>query len=117
MGAFSIQIGIGDPSGGRWRNLDALVGTGATISAAPASVLRDLGVEPSFRQSFRSAHGESREMDVGHTWMRVDGKRTLTPILFNDEGSTPLLGAVTLESVFMMVDPVDQRLVPRQGLI
>ena len=56
-------------------------------------------------------------MDAGHAWVRLDGKEVFTPVLFNDEGSTPLLGAVTLESVFMMVDPVDQRLVPREGLI
>ena len=117
MGTFNVEIGIGDPNRVQWRTLNALVDTGASISAAPASVLRGLGVEPSFRQSFRSAHGESREMDVGHTWVRVDGKEVFTLVLFNDEGSTPLLGAVTLESVFMMVDPVDQKLVPREGLI
>lgn len=117
MGTFTIEIGIGDPERGRWRTLDALVDTGASITALPASVLRELGVEPSFRQRFRSAHGESREMEVGHTWVRVDGRETLTQVLFNDEGSTPLLGLVTLESVFMMVDPVDQKLVPREGHI
>ena len=117
MGTFNIEIGIGDPNRVRWRTLNALVDTGATITALPTSVLRDLDIEPAFRQSFRSAHGESREMDVGHAWVRVDGKETLTPVLFNEEGSTPLLGAVTLESVFMMVDPVDQKLIPRQGLI
>ena len=117
MGTFSIEIGIGDPDRGRWKTLDALVDTGASITAAPASVLRELGVDPSMRRSFESAHGEAREMDVGHTWVRVDGKEVFTLVLFNDEGSTPLLGAITLESVFMMVDPVDQRLVPRPGLI
>ena len=117
MGTFNIEISIGDPNRVRWRTLSALVDTGATITALPTSVLRDLGIEPAFRQSFRSAHGESREMDVGHAWVRVDGKETLTPVLFNQEGSTPLLGAVTLESVFMMVDPVDQKLIPREGLI
>ena len=117
MGTFNIEIGIGNPDRVRWRTLSALVDTGATITAVPASVLRELGVEPSTRRSVKSAHGESREMDVGHAWVRVDGEETLTPVLFNDEGSTPLLGAVALESVFMMVDPVDQRLVPREGHI
>ncbi len=117
MGTFNIEIGIGNPDRGRWRTLNALVDTGATITAVPASVLRDLGVEPSFRQSFRSAHGESREMDVGHTWVRVDGRETLTQVLFNDEGSTPLLGAMTLEAVYMAVDPVDGKLIPVDGLM
>ena len=117
MGTFNIEIGIGDPDRVRWKALNALVDTGATITALPTSVLQDLGIEPTLRQPFRSAHGESQEMDVGHAWVRVDGKEVFTPVLFNDEGSTPLLGAVTLESVFMMVDPVDQKLVPREGRI
>ena len=117
MGTFNIEIGISNPDRGRWRTLNALVDTGASITALPASVLRELGVEPSFRQRFRSAHGESREMDVGHTWVRVDGRETLTQVLFNDEGSTPLLGAMTLEAVYMAVDPVDGKLIPVDGLM
>ena len=117
MGTFNIEIGIGDPSRVRWRTLNALVDTGASITAAPGSVLRELGVAPSMRQNFRSAHGESREMDVGQTWVRVEGKEIITLVLFNDEGTTPLLGALALEAVFMVVDPVGQRLAPVEGLI
>ncbi len=117
MGTFNIEIGIGDTERSRWTTLDALVDTGASITAAPASVLRELGVEPIMRQRFRSAHGAAREMEVGYTWIRVDGKEALTQVLFNDEGSTPLLGAMTLEAVYMAVDPVYKRLIPVDGLI
>ena len=117
MGTFNIEIGMADPERRRWMTLEALVDTGASITAVPASVLRELGVDPLFRQSFRSAHGESREMDVGETWVRVEGKEVHTLVLFNDEGTTPLLGALALEAVFMVVDPVGQRLAPVEGLI
>ena len=56
-------------------------------------------------------------MDVGQTWVRVEGKEIITLVLFNDEGTTPLLGALALGSVFMVVDPVGQRLAPVEGLI
>jgi clan AA aspartic protease len=117
MGTFSIEIGIGDPDRGRWKTLDALVDTGAFVTAAPASVLRELGVQPSMRRSFESAHGEVREMDVGQTWVRVQGEEVITLILFNDEGTMPLLGALTLETLFMGVDPARQRLVSVHGLM
>ena len=37
------------------------------------------------RRSFESAHGEVREMDVGQTWVRVQGEEVITLVLFNDE--------------------------------
>ena len=117
MGIFSVQIGIGDAEGKRWTQLDAMVDTGATITAAPASVLRELGVQPSMRRRFGSAHGETREMDVGQTWVRVEGEEVFTFVLFNDEGTKPLLGALALEMAFLGVDPVHQKLVSVAGLI
>ena len=117
MGIFSVQIDIGDSEGKRWTQLDALVDTGATITAAPASLLRDLGVQPSMRRRFGSAHGETREMDVGQTWVKVNGEEIITLVLFNDEGTTPLLGALALETAFLGVDPVHQKLVSVAGLI
>ena len=56
-------------------------------------------------------------MNVGQTWVRVEGKEIVTLVLFNDEGTTPLLGDLALEAVFMVVDPVGQRLAPVEGLI
>ncbi len=117
MGTFSIEIGIGDPDRGRWKTLEALVDTGASITVVPASVLRELGVQPSMRRSFESAHGETREMDVGQTWVRVGREEVFTLVLFNDESTTPLLGALALEMAFMGVDPARQRLVSVHGLM
>ena len=98
MGTFNVEISIGDSEREHWTPLDALVDTGASITAAPASVLREMGVTPLMRQTFRSAQGEVREM-------------------FNDEGTPPLLGALTLEAAFVGVDPVGQRQVPVEGLM
>ena len=117
MGILRIEIGIGDAERERWTTLEALVDTGASITAVPASVLRDLGVEPTMRRRFESAHGVSREMEVGQTWVRVEGEEVLTYVLFNDEGTTPLLGALALEMAFLGVDPVHQKLVSVAGLI
>ncbi len=117
MGTFSVQIDIGDPDGERWTALDALVDTGASITSAPASALIDMGVVPSMSQSFRFAQGEVREMQVGRTRMRFESREVITLVLFNDEGTPPLLGALALEEAFLGVDPVGKRLVPVQGLM
>ena len=117
MGTFSVRIAIGDQERERWTTLDALVDTGASITSVPASVLRDLGVEPITRKRFRFAQGETRSMDVGQTWIRVEGEEVVTLVLFNQEGTPPLIGALALEALFVAVDPVAQKLVPGEGLM
>ncbi len=117
MGTFSIEIDIGDSARERWVTMDALVDTGASITSMSASVLRELGVEPVASERFKFAQGEVRTMEIGYTWVRFAGKEILTQVLFNEEGSPPLLGALALESAYMGVDPVEQRLIPVQGLM
>ncbi len=117
VGTFTVQIAIGDQERGRWTTFDALVDTGASITSVPASVLRDLNVQPLAKRRFRFGQGEIRTMDVGQAWVRIEGEEIVTLVLFNEEGTTPLLGALALEGVFMGVDPVGQKLVPVEGLM
>ncbi len=117
MGIFSVPISIGDSQRERWVDLDALVDTGASITAVAGSLLQELGITPLFKQSFRFAQGDVREMDVGQAWIRVEDKEVVTLVLFNDEGTQPLLGALALEGVFLGVDPLAKRLFPVEGLM
>jgi len=117
MGTFYVTIGLGDVQGANWRTLDALVDTGASTTSVPASVLRQLGVRPLYTERFRFAQGEVREMPVGYTWVRFAGKELMTQVIFNAEGTSPLLGAMALEAAYMAVDTVGQRLIPVEGLL
>ena len=117
MGTFNVPIAIGDPQRERWTALDALVDSGASITSVTGSLLRGYGVVPIMRQAFEFGHGEVRTMDVGQTWLRIDGREIITHVLFNDEGTLPLLGALALEGLFLGIDPVAQRLIPVRGLI
>ncbi len=116
MGSFNVEIEIGGPSRDRWIAADALVDTGAFITSAPASVLRSLGVHPTGKRRVTFGQGEVREMDYGQTWLRFDDQEVMTFVLFNDEGTTPLLGSYALEGLFMAVDPVAQQLVPLEEI-
>ena len=117
MGTFSVPISIGDPQGENWIEFDALVDTGASVTSVPGSILRELGVTPVSSQQFRFAQGEQRRMDMGRTWISVEGREEVTLVVFNDEGTLPLLGALALEALFLGVDPVKQRLIPVEGLL
>ena len=117
MGTVQVSIAIGDLERENWVELDAAVDTGASITAVPASMLRRLGVEPILEQRFRFAQGEVRPMEVGQAWLRLEGREIITQVLFNEEGTFPLLGALALEGAYLGIDPVSQRLVPVQGLL
>ena len=117
MGTFYLPIEVGDELGTRWTSLDALVDTGASSTSLPANVLEELGVRPVATERFRFAQGEIRELPIGYTWLKFAGKELVTQVIFNAEGTSPLLGALALEGAFMAVDPIGQRLIPVDGLL
>jgi clan AA aspartic protease len=117
VGTFNVTIEIGDPQGQRFEEVEALVDTGATLTSAPASLLKRLGVTPLRRGVFRLADGHRVEMERGETRVRVEGLETSTWLLFGEEGAPSLLGALTLEGLLLGVDPFNRRLVPVEGLL
>ena len=117
MGTFHITLAVGDPQGESYVPPEALVDTGATYTMLPASMLQNLGVVPHDRAEFELADGNVAEMDIGRTWVRIDGRSEIVPIIFGEEGTTALLGAVTLEIFRLGVDLVRQELIPVRGLV
>ena len=112
MGIFSVPIEIGDPDGQRYETVEAMVDSGATYTFVPQSLLKRLGVEPLYKLTFEIADGSQIERDFGQTWVFLNGRRIISPVIFGDDGVTPLLGAVTLEIFSLGVDPVNARLIP-----
>ena len=110
MGIFSVEISVGDAAGEQWQELYATVDTGAFISSVPGSVLRHLEVSPTMQDTVRLADGTRRTVDIAYTWLKLNGQQVMTYIAFNEEGSTPLLGALTLEELWLGVDPREGRL-------
>jgi hypothetical protein len=50
------------------------------------------------------------DLEMGRTWIRLDGQQGLTLVVFGSEESDAILGEVTLEEFLLSVDPVHQRL-------
>ena len=117
MGTFNVAIQVGDLQRRRFEELEALADTGATTTVIPASVLKRLGVRPTTRQTFEYANGEQVDLDMGETRIRVESRETVSWVIFGNEDGGALLGAYTLEGVFLAVDPYNQRLTPVRGLL
>ena len=117
VGIFHIPIQIGNLDGGDFAQVEALVDTGAVTTLVPRPVLESVGIVPESRETFTMANGSRVAMDMAQVRARVDGRETITWVIFGDEDANPLLGAYTLEGVFMGVDPYNRRLIPLERLL
>ncbi|MCH8109253.1 MAG: retroviral-like aspartic protease family protein [Chloroflexi bacterium] len=117
MGTFSVTIEIGGLEGQRFEELEALVDTGATTTVVPASIMRGLGITSTSRQTFEYASGAQVELDMAQAIIKVEGRETITWVIFGEEAGGALLGAYTLEGVFLGVDSYNRRLIPVRGVL
>jgi clan AA aspartic protease len=87
-----------------------LVDTGATDSMAPAGELDNIGVRRVGRMAYELADGTVKEYSFGLVQIEFMGEITAGRVIFGEPGSEPLLGVTALESVGIMVDPVNKTL-------
>ena len=112
MGTFFVDVELGNLAGDRFLTVNALVDTGSTITALPESLLFSLGVVPARRARFELADESVVEYPVGNASIRYNGETVTNPVVFTPDDVSPIIGAVTLEALALMVDPVRSRLVP-----
>ena len=113
MGIVHKDIQIGHTDGGDMSPIRAMVDTGATWSCFPASLLNTMHVLPVEQRTCLLADNSKKEYGFGIVQIDVDGRRFPCPVLFGEE-EVYLLGATTLEIFNLMVDPIQEQLVPRE---
>ncbi len=88
-----------------------LVDSGSVYSVLPETILKKLGIKPTDTETFTLANGETIEKPVGNALFMYQGKQRTSPVVFG-EPDIYLLGAVTLESLGVILDPINRRLKP-----
>ena len=116
MGTVVVTIGLGDPQGRRFEDVDAIVDTGSTFTAIPRTTLQWLGVPVQRTVRSELADGSNAPVDIGRTMVRLEGREFPTPVILAEAREPILLGVVTLEDALLAVDPVAGRLVPTSAL-
>ncbi|MEW6753119.1 MAG: aspartyl protease [Candidatus Latescibacterota bacterium] len=112
MGLTVLSIEVADPARPDARvAVDFLVDSGAVYSFVPRDVLVGLGIAPHARQRFRLADGSTLERHRGDALFFYQGQRGAAPVIFGEKEDATLLGAVTLESLGFVLDPVRRDLV------
>ena len=113
-----MEIQIGDFDRERWVSIGALVDPGRFMTAVPGSVLRGLDIVPTDTRRVWFADGkEARQMEIGYAWVRLEGKEAILQILFNDEGTQPVIGRLDLDGLFLEFDPETRSFTPKVGLL
>lgn len=87
-----------------------LIDTGATDSMAPAAALKKIGIEPVTRRAYTLANGQSEVYELGDARLSFLEDTIAARLIFGPEGSEPILGVIALESIGLIVDPLNQKL-------
>jgi predicted aspartyl protease len=83
----------------------------------PAEVLADLGIEAYKKVQFVLADGTTVERQVGDAYFEYQGDGGSAPVIFGEPGDEPLLGATTLESLGLVLNPFTRTLHPMRMLL
>jgi predicted aspartyl protease len=114
MGTFFHPITLLSESGAS-ATVEALVDTGSTFTTIPAATLEPLGVRPHRTVRLRLANGQVDERRIGRIMAQLDGVQDEIICVFGGPEDVPTIGAHTLETFLLAVDPDGQRLVPVEG--
>ena len=114
MGMFEVKVKLANLAApGQTQEVSLLVDTGATLSWIPRQVLQNLGATVSSRLPFELADGRRLERDITTVLLTIDGRKAPVPVAFGEGGEASVLGATALEILGFLVDPIAQKLVPR----
>jgi clan AA aspartic protease len=94
------------------QEVEFLVDSGAIYSVVPSAVLRKLGIKPLADQEFRLADGSTIKRRKGIALFQYGDRAGGADVIFGEKGDHVLLGAFTLESLGLPLDPLKRELRP-----
>jgi clan AA aspartic protease len=113
MGLTFLPIEIANPANPEVTcSLEFLIDSGVVYSVAPTAVLEQLGIKPLTNAVFRLADGTKITRKRGGAVFKYGDRIGVADVVFGEEGDSHLLGATTLESLGLSLDPLRRDLNP-----
>ncbi len=113
MGLTHLKAKLSNPANPKkTATLTFLVDSGAIYSVVPAETLRRIGIKPHSSRTFTLADGTQIERRIGDAIFQINGERGASPVIFGEKGDSTLLGAVSLEALGFILDPIKRVLKP-----
>jgi len=94
-----------------------MVDTGAVYTVVPYTMSRALDLQVTKTQKFSLADGTTVERDLSYAMIEIEGERAPSTVVIGKRGDSALLGAVTLESMGLIVDPFKRKLRPMKLML
>jgi len=113
MGLTVLEVEVGNPANPDvTQKVEFLVDSGAVYSVVPRGILERLGIRSLATQQFRLADGSKVERQKGVAVFRLQDAVGGADVIFGEEGDSILLGALTLEALGLVLDPLRRELKP-----
>ena len=93
------------------------VDSGAAYSVVPGAVLRKLRIRPQKRETFRLANGATIVRQKGVALFKFRQYVGGGDVIFGEKGDATLLGALSLESLGLALDPIKRELRPMKLIL
>jgi predicted aspartyl protease len=93
------------------------VDTGAVYTVLPEKVWRALGLKGVRVAEFTLADGTMIRREVSECRVQVAGHAATSPVVLGGPDDAPLLGAVSLETLGLMVNPLTRELLPMRLML
>jgi predicted aspartyl protease len=117
LGIFTAKLRVWNPANSSsTQEIEAMVDTGASYSWVLRTRLEPLGVRPVRRMQFRTIEGKMIERDLVPVFVAADSFTGGDNVVMAEPGDMEVIGAHTLESLGLTVDPVGKKLVPAVGV-
>jgi clan AA aspartic protease len=118
VGITFLDVEVGNPADPEQTlTVEFMVDSGAIYTVAPAAVLDELGIKPISQEKFWLANGEKMIRKRGGAYFKYGDKVGIADVIFGEEGDSNLLGATTLESLGLALDPLKRELKPMPMII
>ncbi len=102
---------------GRAKRVRFLVDSGAVYSVLRRDDWRALRLKAARQLEFVLADGTSLTRGVSECVFEVDGHRATSPVVLGESEDEALLGAVTLETLGLMLNPLSRTLHPMRMVL
>ena len=102
---------------GKVAEVNFLIDSGAVYSLVPGKILDQLDIEPYKEMTFSLADGTTLKRKVCSAYFEFEGEGGPAPVIYGEEGDEPLLGATTLESLGLVLNPFTRSLHPMRMLM
>ena len=112
MSITHVVAGVVGPAKRRPLRVRFLVDTGAVFTVLPEPIWRRLRLRPERTAEFTLADGTTIARGVSECRFTVQGQTATSPVVLGAASDAPLLGAVTLETLGLMVNPLSRELLP-----